>query len=141
MAARPTIPHADALLCALVLAPNTYARNQFFDIFENTELKRVRRRAKRARALIRQILGQGREPAEIVGEQIMDDRVLLRLQITNLSFQRTTSLAPLEAALVHYAVHKARGDEVSAEDVELVERALQHADFTRDRIPPITPTS
>lgn len=116
---------ADALLCALVLAPNTFARNRFFQLFEQPTLKRTRKRARRTRGLIRQLLGLGRERAEIVAEHVLDDRVLLRFEVPTLKYQRTTSLPVLEAALVHYALHRARGDELSDEDRERVEVALR----------------
>ncbi len=121
---RPPPLDADALLCALVLAPGTYSRNRFFQLFEVPQLKRARRRAKRVRGIIRQLLGQGREPAEIVGERVLEDRVLLRFQIRDLNYQRTTSLSPLEAALIHYSLNKQQGAPVSEEDRKLVENAL-----------------
>lgn len=125
-AATSTLPRldADALLCALVLVPGAYSRNRFFQMFEAPQLKRARRRAKRVRGIIRQLLGSGREPAEIIGEQILADRVLLRFQVANLNYQRTTSLSPLEAALIHYALNKQDGTPVREGDRQLVERAL-----------------
>jgi hypothetical protein len=115
----------DALLCALVLAPNTFARNQFFQLFEQPSLRRARKRARRTRGLIRQLLGRGRERAEIVAEHVLDDRVLLRFEVPTLKYQRTTSLPLLEAALVHYALHQARGDELNEEDRQRVETSLR----------------
>lgn len=114
----------DALFCALVLVPNAFARNRFFGLFEQSAFRRVRRRAKRTRGLIRQLLGRGRERAEIVAEHHMDDRVLLRFHVESLNYHRTTSLTLLEAALVHFALHQARGDELSDEDRTRVESAL-----------------
>jgi hypothetical protein len=108
-----------------VLAPNTFARNRFFQLFEQPILKRARKRARRTRGLIRQLLGLGRERAEIVAEHVLDDRVLLRFEVPTLKYQRTTSLPVLEAALVHYALHRARGDELRDEDRERVEIALR----------------
>lgn len=115
----------DALLCSLVLLPNAISRNKFFSLFEDPVLARVRRRAKRVRALVRQILGQGRQPADIVGQREQDDRVLLRLQIADLNYQRTTSLSQLEGSLVRYALYKRRGDTLKHEDRLRVERALE----------------
>ena len=122
---RPTaIPDADAVLCALVLAPGTLSRNRFFKMFEDPGLRKIRRRAKRARGIIRQVLGHGRDPAVIVGRQVMDDRVLLKLEVERLSYHRTTSLTLLEASLVQYALHKAQGLPLEAEDRGRVEEAL-----------------
>lgn len=116
----------DALLCALVLAPKTFARNKFFRMYEVPELARVRRRAARVRGIVRQVGGQPGQVAagQIIGEQVFDDRVLLRYKVDNIRFARTTALTPLEAALVHYALHASIGAELSASDRELVRRSL-----------------
>lgn len=118
------VPDGDALLCALVLAPRTYPRNRFFKMFEQPELSRVRRRAARVRSVVRQLAGNGQDKGHIIGEQIFDDRVLLRYKVASIHFARTTSLAPLEAALVHYALHTATGTALPAKDRILVEAAL-----------------
>ncbi len=116
----------DAVLCALVLLPTALSRNRFFALYEDPALRRVRKRAARLRALIRQILGQGREPAQIVGEQEVDDRVLLRMQIPSLGYRRTTSLTVLEASILRYALSRKRGDPLRGQDRARVERALGH---------------
>jgi hypothetical protein len=117
-------PDPDALLCALVLTPQTFARNRFFGLYERPRLARIRKRAARVRGIIRQLAGHGRVPAQIVGEQVLDDRVVLRYSVESVSYARTTSLAPLEAALVHYALHRARGSELHPRDRQAVEAAL-----------------
>lgn len=114
----------DALLCALVLAPNTYSRNRFFHLYETPAYQRTRKRARRVRSIVRQLLGHGREPAEIVGLQVLDDRVLLRFQVRHLNYLRTTSLSLLEGALVQYALHKAMGHPLDPAAAEMVETAL-----------------
>jgi hypothetical protein len=116
----------EALLCALVLAPQTYARNRFFALFERPEAARVRRRAGRVRGVIRQLLGQGRPAAEIVGEQVMwDGQVLLRYDVPELGFSRTVALSALEAATVRYALHRGRAAPLSDADKKAVEDALK----------------
>ena len=114
----------DALLCALVLVPGSYSRNQFFDIFEVPQLRRARRRAKRVRGIIRQLVGRGKQHATVLHREQIADRVLLRFELPDVSFQRTTSLTRIEAALVGYAVNRARHSPVDREDKELVEAAL-----------------
>lgn len=116
---------SDALLCALVLVPTSFSRNRFYELFEGPGGKRVRRRAKRLRGLIRQLLGRGREQAEIVGRQELEDgSVLMRFRVDNLGFQRTTSLNPLEMSIVNFALHRAGKQELPREDRERVEGAL-----------------
>lgn len=125
--AHPPAPHVDpdALLCALIVAPTTYSRNRFFSLFEQPEARRIRRRAARVRSVIRQLLGQHRERAEITGEAVLaDGRVLLRYRIGELALKRTTSLSMLEAAALHYALHRAGAGSLSDEERAAVESAL-----------------
>ncbi|MBM4363479.1 MAG: hypothetical protein FJ104_12430 [Deltaproteobacteria bacterium] len=115
---------ADALLCALILAPRTFSRNRHFDLFESATLARVRRRASRVRGIIRQLSQPGGGRAEITGEQVLaDGRVLLRFRVPALSLSRTTALSPLEAATLRYALHRAGLGPLSPLDRSLVEQA------------------
>jgi hypothetical protein len=116
----------EALLCALVLAPNTFARNRFFGLFEEPALRRVRRRAYHVRSILRQLLGTGKERALITGRLELDDsRVLLRYRIDNLKMERTTALSALEFAVLNYALHRAGQGELEDEARTLVENALR----------------
>jgi hypothetical protein len=122
---RPEQVHPDGLLCALVLAPNTFARNRFYGLFENRDLRQVRRRARHVRSILRQLTAPGRARAEIVGRlELADSSVLLRYRVDGLSFERTTSLSALESALLSYALHRTLGEELSGEDKTRVEEAL-----------------
>jgi hypothetical protein len=115
----------DALFCALVLAPRTFARNRFFTLYEDAAARRVRRRASRVRGIIRQLVGDGRPRGEIVGEQVLDDgQVLLRYRVGELSFARTTALSAVEAAALRYALHRAGAGPLFEEDRRLVEKTL-----------------
>jgi hypothetical protein len=113
-------------LCALVLAPNTFARNRFFGLFENPVLRRVRRRAYHVRSILRQLLGTGNERALVVGRWELDDaRVLLRYRVENVKLERTTALSALEFAVLNYALHRAGRGELEDEQRALVETALR----------------
>ena len=115
----------DALLCALVLAPRTFARNRFFTLHENPAVRRVRRRASRVRGIIRQLVGNGKDRGEVVGEQILEDgQVLLRYRVEDLAFARTTALSALEAAALRFALHRAGAGPLDEEDRLKVEEAL-----------------
>jgi hypothetical protein len=116
----------DALLCALVLAPNTFARNRFFGLFEDPALRRVRRRAYHVRGILRQLIGTGKDRALVTGRLELDDtRVLLRYRLENVKMERTTALSALEFALLNYALHRAGHGEVEQEERALVENALR----------------
>lgn len=112
-------------MCALVLAPHTFSRNRFFALYQSPAVRRVRRRAARVRGLVRQLTGQGKLHAELIGEQVLEDgQVLLRLRVPDVSFERTTALSPLEAAVLRYALHRAGHGKVEADDRARVEAAL-----------------
>ena len=73
-------PDPNALLCALILAPGTYSRNRFFDMFEASAARAVRRRALRVRSMVIQLTepwrqddGQHRTAprARILGERVL----------------------------------------------------------------------
>ena len=116
----------DGLLCALVLAPDTFARNRFFRLYEDPVLRRTRRRAYHVRGILRQLLGQGKEKALLIGRfELDDDRVLLRYRVENVKLVRTTALSALESAVLSFALHRAGQGELDPEDRTRVERALE----------------
>jgi hypothetical protein len=116
----------EALLCALVLAPRTYSRNRFFELYEDVAIRRAWRRAARIRGMLRQLSGIGQPAGEVVGEQVMDDgRVLLRYRLSHLGFTRTTALTALEASVLRYALHRAKHGPLDAADQRRVHEALR----------------
>ena len=122
---RPSVD-PDALFCALVLAPKTFSRNRFFNLYEDPVLRRVRGRAARVRGIVRQLSGAGRLSGEIVGEQVLEDgRVLLRYRVHELAYYRTTALSALEAATLRYALHRAGASPLTDDDRARVEDALE----------------
>jgi hypothetical protein len=116
----------DGLLCALVLAPDTFARNRFFRMYEDPVLRRARRRAYHVRGILRQLLGQGKEKALLIGRfELDDERVLLRYRVENVKLVRTTALSALESAVLSFALHRAGQGDLDPEDRARVERALE----------------
>ena len=114
----------EALLCALILAPDTFSRNKFFQLFEDPEARRVRRRAARVRGIIRQLMGDRRSKAEIVGERVMSDgQVLLRYRVHDLDLYRSTALTELEAAALRFALARAGEGKLERADRDRVEQA------------------
>ena len=115
----------DALFCSLVLSPESFPRNRFFALFEEPKLDAARKRARRVRGILEELLGQGHPKAEIVGEQVMaDGQVILSYRVHDLSFERTTALSPLEAATLRYALHRADAGPLGEEDRSLVRSRL-----------------
>jgi hypothetical protein len=134
MSARPTAD-ADALLCALVLAPGAFSRNRFFHLFEKPELARVRRRATRVRGILRQ-LSNG---AEVTGEiELADGRRMLRFRVPSLGLSRTAALSRLEAATMRFALARAERRTPEPGDRALVEEALKRLDAGDALTPGVT---
>lgn len=142
----------DALLCALILAPDTYARNRFFQLFQAPEMARVRRRARRVRSMIAQLtepwplvsVSDGSEQARtpralLLAEETREDGwVLVRYRMVELDYVRTTVLEPLEAAALRYALARAGRGEIQQEDRLRVEGALSR--LCADVLPEGSPT-
>lgn len=115
----------EALLCALVLAPTTFSRNRFFDLFADPRRKRLRRRASRVRGIIRQLVSPEKGQAEILGERVLDDgQVLLRYRVEELGYSRTAALSRLEAAALRYSLHRAGRGDLADDDRKVVEEAI-----------------
>ncbi len=100
-APRPALDR-EALLAALVLAPATYSRNRFFEMYTNHEVRRVRRRATQLRSVIAHLVRPGitsrRDPPAD------DGLVRLTYEVPNIGLRRTVALAPLELSLLRYAI-------------------------------------
>ena len=115
----------DALLCALILAPNTFSRNRFFQLFEQPKALRVRRRAARVRGIIRQLVGDGKHKGVVIGERVLNDgQVLLRYHVAELDLTRSTALTELEASAMRYALWRAGESKLDRADRQRVEAAF-----------------
>lgn len=115
----------DALLAALILAPGTFSRNRFFWLFERPEAAKIRRRAARIRSILRQLAGTPKPVAEIVGERVLSDgQVHLRYRVDELGYTRTAALSSLEAATLHYALHRSGKAPLTSDERVAVEEAL-----------------
>jgi hypothetical protein len=106
---RPALDR-EALLAALVLAPATYSRNRFFEMYTDQEVRRVRRRATQLRSVITHLVRPGitsrrDPPAE-------DGLVRLVYEVPTIGLRRTIALAPIELSLLRFAI--ARFQEGSA---------------------------
>jgi hypothetical protein len=103
------LPDEDALLVALVLAPATYSRNRFFDLYRDEARRRVHRRALTLRSIVRH-LGD-RSPARrahvVALEGRSDGEVMLRYEIESLGLRRAALLTELELTIVRHALRHA----------------------------------
>jgi hypothetical protein len=125
-------PDPDALLVALVLAPATFSRNKFFEMFEENALAHARRRAQIVRSVIKELTEPWPHPGEtpshskpIIEEEIERNGELhLTYRIDEFDYRRSAVLGRIEAAALRYALHRAGKGDVSGEDRTLVESCL-----------------
>lgn len=102
----------EALLCALALAPSTYSRNRFFSLYQDAELRTVRRRAAVVRSLVKQLAHADCEPQIIAhGEGSFE----VTIADPVLCFKRRTRLDGLELVLLRYMLARARGGRADLE--------------------------
>lgn len=118
-------PDLDGLLCALVLAPGMYSRNRFFRMFEDAGARRVRRRATHVRSIIRMLRGRSEAAclAPSGAPAAEDGAHEIAVHVPALGLTRRMRLAPLELALVRYAL-KIGDDDVRGRDKDAVEGSL-----------------
>ena len=113
----------EALLAALVLSPATFSRNRFFDMYQDPDVRRVRRRAARLRNVVRHVAGAGAE--EMRFSPAAEGLVELAYTVPSVGLRRAVLLDPLELALVRVAIARSRGVVPAGDpDMALVKVAL-----------------
>jgi len=105
----PVTVDREALLASLVIAPATYSRNRFFELYKDPVLSRVRRRAAQLRSIVGHVTrSDPGAPGELVGvAPAGGDRVELTYTVPALRLRRTAVLEPLELSLVLFAMARA----------------------------------
>jgi hypothetical protein len=132
MDATPRRPDPDALFVALVIAPGTFSRNKFFEMFQAHEMQRARRRAQMVRSLIKDLTDPWPHPGEfpshpkpeIEHEEERDGQLHLRYRVDEFDFRRSAVLTSVEAAALRYALHRAGKRPLREDDRVLVEACL-----------------
>ncbi len=114
----------EALLCALVLSPDTWSRNRFFRVFEEARARRARRRAALVRSVVATLRARGGDLGEVLPpSNDAGGDVEIAFHVPSMGLTRRTRFSPLELALVRYALGS--GDEATRRhDRDRVERAL-----------------
>lgn len=108
----------EALLCALALAPATYSRNRFFELYRDPVVRRARRRANILRSVIRQLVGSAGVPAGRIlhVRELASGQTEVRFEVEAFELTRTTTLDPLELSLLGYALARAAATPTGALD-------------------------
>lgn len=128
----PGYTDPDALLVALVLAPGTFPRNKFFEMYNEGELRKARRRAQIVRSLIKELTEPWPHPGEIpthpapvIEEQVERNGELhLTFRVEEFNYRRSAVLSKVEAAAFRYALHRAGNTPLLEQDRTLVEKCL-----------------
>ncbi len=106
----------DALLCALVLAPTTFARNRFFALYTQPWAKRTRSRAAQLRTIVRHLAAPTPRSELRELQPLEDGGNVLRYGVPDLHFERTAILEPLELAVVRFALARRPREAFEPED-------------------------
>ena len=96
----------DGLLCALVLAPTTFARNRFFALYTEPWARRTRSRAAQLRTIVRHLAALTPKPELHELLPLEDGGTVIRYGVPDLHFERTAILEPLELAVVRFALSR-----------------------------------
>src|ERR1700749_1897984 len=94
----------EALLVALVLAPATYSRNRFFEMYKDPEVRRVRRRASLLRSVVRQLAKVAAEGVVVELREKEPGVFALAYHVPSLGLRRTVAADALELAVVRFAL-------------------------------------
>lgn len=126
------LPDADALLVALIMAPGTFSRNRFFQLFENKRLSKARRRARMVRGLIKEMTepwpSMDSPPISdmnvIEQEELVDGELHLQFSVPDMGYRRSACLSAIEAAALRYCLDRAGKLKVSETERRAVEDCL-----------------
>lgn len=112
---------ADGLLAALTLAPATWSRNRFFDLYKDPGVQNVRRRAGLLRGVVRHLAHAG---VEGLVERQDGDRWILAYRVRDLGLSRTVVLTAFENAVLRVTLARAKGESPADPWKAIVDRAL-----------------
>jgi hypothetical protein len=122
---------AEGLLAALTLAPATWSRNRFFDLYKSPKMQDIRRRAGLLRSLVRHL---HRGDVEGLREQEDGERTgqwLISYRVPELGLSRRVSLSRFEQAVLRVTLARARGESAQEPWKSVVDSALLHLDSGR----------
>jgi len=101
-------PDEEGLFSALCIAPGTYSRNQYFELFRLPHVRRAKRRALLVRSLARQLTRLSRDG--VAHEAIYsatEEGFMLALDVPEKNLRRKTMLTPLERDALEYLLARA----------------------------------
>ncbi len=112
-----------ALTAAMALVPGLYSRNRMFALFEQSEVRRARARARMLRGLLR-VVGHADADVDLTHHH---DRVTLHYRIERLRLERTIQITEFELSVVRVLLAsgpRPRVLEVAPSDHPIVKEAL-----------------
>lgn len=108
---------AEALACAMAVAPGTYSRNKMFSFFKQPDAKLARERASVMRSVVREFR-RARGKIDALSWETEDEVVVLSYRIDALGYSRRVELSLGEAAIVRFLAAKANLAEMTASDAD-----------------------
>lgn len=93
----------EGLLVALTLAPTTFSRNRFFDMYADPAARRTHRRAKLLRSVV-QHLGSPTGPRRVTVSPLPDGGAVLAYTVPAQGLRRTLPLDALELVVIRFAL-------------------------------------
>lgn len=101
----PSAPH-EALIVGMTLVPGLCSRNRSFELFEDPEVRRARRRSAVVRGIVRQLAGAA-GLIEGLALAHVGDGFELRYRVPVLRVERRASLTAVELACVRFLAGRA----------------------------------
>lgn len=99
----------EGLLAALTLAPGTWSRNKFFELYKDPKMQGIRRRAGLLRGIVRH-LARGAVEALSERQDPVSGDWLLEYRVPDLNLSRTVRLSPFERAVLRVTLARAKGE-------------------------------
>ena len=110
-------------VAALTLAPATWSRNRFFELYKDPQIREVRRRAGLLRGMVRHL---AREKVDDLRERREGETFVIAYRVADLGLTRTVTLSRFENAVLQVTLSRARGEAPTDPWKSEVDRALAH---------------
>ncbi len=132
VAEQPVVLDVDlrGLLVALVLVPQSYPRNRFYELYRRPEARRVRRRA----ALLRGVIADLTHAASNVRVQRGDGHVIVRYRLEEVGVERMSRIDDDELAVVKLVLERSgKSHALDPVDQDALRRVRPHLRKLFDR--------
>jgi hypothetical protein len=106
----------EALIVGMAIVPGLLSRNRSFDLFENPDVRRARRRAALVSGIVRQLAGVQGQVASVRVTRAADGACELSYTLPGMKMHRRASLSDVEVACVRYLAARLGVTELTPSD-------------------------